>query len=132
MRSSRVHSSSLTWKPSISPLPWSGEQGTCYSQLHHVCRGLSQAVTSGSPGFFFPEDHLVFLTIDPEKLCPLCHRTISVFVPFCKGRTTAILLGDSGEERSGSHRSLHQQLLHPRAFYLMKAASQGQVTTRSP
>ena len=31
---------------------WEAEAS--YSQLHYVCRGLTQAITSGSPGLSFP------------------------------------------------------------------------------
>ena len=49
MRSSQVHSSSLTWKPSVSPLPWKREDHIPYSMLHHLFGGVIQAITSGSP-----------------------------------------------------------------------------------
>ena len=38
-----------TCKPSVSPLPWSLEHRALYSQLCHLCRGLTQAITSGTP-----------------------------------------------------------------------------------
>ena len=52
----------------------------------------------------FQEANLTFLPRGPENICPSCHEPSQCCVQFCEGRTTVVLMGDSGEERPGSHR----------------------------
>ena len=55
-------------------LEW--EQGTSLPTMCHICRGLTRAVTSGSPGCIFPEGHLIFLPKGPGDCCPFCQAGI--------------------------------------------------------
>ena len=44
---------SSTCKPSVSPFAWEWGAETPYSQLCHLCRAITQSITSGSPGLSF-------------------------------------------------------------------------------
>ena len=99
-----------TCKSSVSPLPWSLEHRALYSQPCHLCRGQTQAITSGSsrlsyPGDSYPSDFPAKRAREHLTILPWA---ISVLVQFCEGRTTVVLMGGSGWERPGSHRGLNQ------------------------
>ena len=141
MRSSQVLSSFPTHKPSVSPLPWKKEDHAPYSLLHHLFGGMIQAMTRSSRNDLrIPQpllsrgasEHLTFLPKGQGTFAHLAKQPSQCFVQFCEGRTTFILMRDSGYERPGSHRGLQERLLHPRAFYPINAASQGQITSGGP
>ena len=86
MRSSRVHSSSLTWKPSVSPLPWKREDHTPYSLLHHLFGGMIQANTSGSPQPLLSRRASDFPAKRPGNLCSFGQAAISVLCAILWGK----------------------------------------------
>ena len=63
-----------TCKPSVSPLPWSLEHRALYSQPCHLCRGQTQAITSGSSRLSYPGGHLTFLQRGPGNIWRSCHE----------------------------------------------------------
>ena len=114
-----------TCKPSVSPLPWSLEHRVLYSQPCHLCRGQTQAITSGSSSLSYPGGHLTFLQREPGNMSHLS--------------ACAILWGKNHSHPHGRLRLREARvtqrpepaLLHSRAFCL-KDAPQGQVTTGDP
>ena len=76
-------SSSPTCMPSVSPLPWSGEYSAPYLLLHHLCRGLTQVITSGTPGFSFPGGHLTSCQEAQETFAHFAKEPAQHCVQFC-------------------------------------------------